>query len=230
MPDLHEHILEVRYMPNPKVLDYRGTWAEAISDYMKLPKWVIVNNRIDIYDEKNKDRAFVGFRNAGFVAHATPTKNYFPDKAIKFFKYLLTLEGFKKTPYVERIGVRSKFCEKYEGSFDELRDKYVSNYLSLTNKAKKIINSKIIDIGGPINFADKYGNFNTMSGPIIDKQMAQFFEITEGSPAVGLYFDIDYWILPKKEVDEQEILSYIKQFANSAWDRFDSISKLILEE
>ena len=127
MPDLNEHILEVRYKPNPKILDYRGSWAEAISDYMTLSEWRILENRIDIYDKENKDHAFVGFRNSGFVAHDTPTKHYFPDKAVRFFKYLLSLDGFEKSPYVERIGVRSKFCKEYEGSFDELRDKYTSN-------------------------------------------------------------------------------------------------------
>lgn len=230
MPDLNEHILELRYKPNPKVLDYRGSWAEAISDHMKLPKWRIVENRIDIYNEENRDHAFVGFRNAGFVAYNTSTKNYFPDKAVKFFKYLFTLTGFEKKPYVERIGVRSKFCRKHEGSFDELREKYVSNYLSLTDSAKKIIDAKLLDIGGPLNFADKYGNFNTMSGPMTDEQMPQFFEGAKEFPTVGLYFDIDYWLMPKKEVDEQEIIKHITNFTNSAWDRFDSISRLIFGE
>lgn len=230
MADLNEHVLEVRYKPNPKVLDNRGSWAEVISDFMDLPTWRIVENRIDIYDEKNGDRAFVGFRNAGFVVHNTPTKNYFPDKAVKFFRYLFTLKDFPKTPYVERIGVRSKFCKEYKGSFDQLREKYTSNYLSLTEKAKNIINSKLIDIGGPLNFADKYGNFNTMSGPMTDEQLPQFFKKPEDVPAVGLYFDIDYWLRPKKQVGEQEIVKNIRQFANSAWERFESISKLILEE
>jgi hypothetical protein len=230
MPDLSEHVVEIRYKPNPKILDYRGSWAEAISDHMKLPKWVIVENRIDIYDESNGDHAFVGFRNAGFTARNTPTKNYFSDKAVKLFKYLFTLNGFEKKPYVERIGVRSKFCRKYEGTFEELREKYSSNYLSLTEKAKKIMDAKLLDIGGPLNFADKYGNFNTMSGPMIKEQMLRYFQKTEDLPAVGLYFDIDYWLMPKKEMDGQEILNCICQFSESAWDRSDAISKLILGE
>lgn len=230
MADLNEHVLEVRYKPNPKVLDNRGSWAEAISDFMDLPLWRITENRIDIYDEKNGDRAFVGFLNAGFIVHNTPTKNYFSDKAVKFFRYLFTLKDFPKTPHVERIGVRSKFCKEYKGSFDQLREKYISNYLSLTEKAKNIINSELIDIGGPLNFADKYGNFNTMSGPMTDEQLSQSFNKPEDVPAVGLYFDIDYWLRPKKQVREQEILKKIKQFANSAWERFNSVSRLILEE
>lgn len=230
MPDLNEHIFEIRYKPNPKVLDFRGSWAEAISDHMKLPEWRILENRIDIYDEKNEERAFLGFRNAGFVTHNTPTKNYFPEKTTKFFRYVLNLDGFERNPFVERIGVRSKFCAKYGGSFEELREKYTSNYLSLTDKAKKIIDAKLLDIGGPINFADRHGNFNTLSGPMIHEQLTQYFGKPEGLPNIGLYFDIDYWLKPNKEMEGKEILRHIEEFANSAWNKFESISGLILGE
>jgi len=149
---------------------------------------------------------------------------------VKFFNYLFDLDGFEKSPYVERIGVRSKFCKAYKGDFDQLVKKYTSNYLSLTERAKKTINSKLLDIGGPINFADRYGNFNTMSGPMTDEQMARYFETKEDLPAIGLFFDIDYWLTPQRQLGRQEILKHIKQFANSAWDRFDGLSGLILGE
>lgn len=230
MPDLNEHTFEIRYKPNPKVLDYRGSWAEAISDHMELPDWRILENRIDIYNEKRGERAFVGFRNAGFVSFNTPTKNYFPEKTTKLFKYLLNLDGFGKSLFVERIGVRSKFCAKYEGAFEELREKYTTKYLSLTEAAKTIIQAKLLDIGGPLNFADSHGNFNTMSGPMIHEQLSNFFVKAEGLPNVGLYFDIDYWLKPNKEKEGREILRHIEEFANSAWTKFESISRLILGE
>lgn len=229
MNGLNEVILEVRYKPNPRALDYRGAWAEAISSHMKLSEWRIVENRIDIHDSKNIERAFVGFKNAGYIIKDSPTKNYFPEKTSKFFKFLFSLKDFGKTLFVERLGLRTKFCKKYEGSFDELVDKYTTNFLSLSENAKSLIGAKLLDIGGPLNFVDKYGNFNTMSGPMVDKQMVQFFERSEGIPSVGLYMDIDYWLTPKTEMKEQEVLQNINQFAISAWDRIESISKLILE-
>ena len=230
MSDLNEQILEVRYKPNAKILDYRGSWAEAISEHMKLPQWRIIENRIDIYDDKNRDHAFVGFRNAGFVAYNTSTKNYFADKAVKLFKFICSLEGFEKVPYVERIGVRSRFCKGYRGSFDTLRDKYTSNYLNLTERAREIIGAKLLDIGGPLNFRDSHGNFNTLCGPMVEEQIAGYFGKDEEVPKVGLYFDIDYWLAPKTEVDWREILRHISTFANSSWERFDKLTKLILGE
>ncbi len=228
MANLNEHVLEVRYKPNPKILDYRGSWAEAISNHMDLPEWRVLDNRIDIYSDTSKDHAFVGFRNAGFVAVDTPTKNYFPDKAVKLFRYLFTLSGFDKAPYVERIGVKSKFCKQHDASFDDLKEKFISNYLSLTDQAKKVLNAKLVDIGAPINFADQYGNFNTMCGPMTSEQIALYFDREEGLPDVGLYYEIDYWLMPKQLVEDQEIIKHANQFAIRAWERFESISKLIL--
>lgn len=232
MADLNEYILEIRFKPNSKILDCRGLLAKEISGYMKLPEWRIVENRIDIFDEKQKNHAYVGFRNAGFVTRDAPTKNYFPDQAIKYFKYLLNLQNFEKILYVERIGVRSKFCKQYEGDFNELKEKYITNYLTLTEKAKNIIDSELLDIGGSLNFKDKIGNFNTMSGPMSNEQIIGFFKRDEDEienfPPVGLYFDIDYWDKPKKELNEQEIIKYISQFANSTCKRFEDICNIIL--
>lgn len=229
MSDISEQILEIRYKPNSKILDYRGSWAEAISNYMKLPEWGIMENRVDIYNKDQKERAFVGFRNAGYVVQDAPTRNYFPDKLSKYLKYLFGLEGFGNSLYIERLGIRSRFCRAFDGEFDKLLEKYTSGYFSLTNKAKEVLNAKLLDISGALDFQDKYGNFNTSSGPIKESQMERFgLKREEGLPAVGLFFDIDYWITPKKEISDKDVLKKVEEFANSAWDRFEKISLLIL--
>jgi len=230
MTDINQHVLEIRYKPDSKVLDYRGLWAKMISDHMKLPDWRIIENRADIFDSDSQERAFVGFRNCGFITYDVQTKYYFPDKAIKFIDFLFTLDGFEKSPYIERIGVRSKFCKKYDGSFEDLKNMYTTNYLTLTEKAIKVIDANLLDIGGPLNFKDKNGYFNTMSGPMKNEQMKEFFDNVEEPPAVGLYFDIDYWLTPKKELIDREIKNHINIFASDGWKRFENISKLILGE
>ena len=195
---------------------------------MNLPEWRIIENRVDIFDEATEDHAFVGFRNAGYVAHNTPTKNYFTDKTFKFFKFLFELKGFDKTLFVERIGVRSRFCQAFEGSFEDLRDKYTSNYLTLTDTAKKVIRAEVLDVGSTINFADEYGNFNTVCGPMVKEQISEYFRGNENYPDVGLYYDIDYWLKPEKKMDAKDILSGIMQFAISSRKRFEDMSELIL--
>ena len=230
MSEINEHVFEIRYKPNPKILDYRGTWAELISTHMALSQWNIVENRVDIYDKANKNHAFVGFRNSGFVTLDSPTKNYFFDQATKLFSFVAQLDGFEKQPFVERIGIRSKFCTSFEKDFDELKNRYSQRYLTLPKEAEKAIDAKLIDIGGPLNFADKLGNFNTMSGPMENKQIIQYFSNRKDTdvPEIGLFYDIDYWLKPAKTMDVSQINSSIRNFASAAWERYERIKQLIL--
>lgn len=228
--EINQHILEIRYKPNPKILDYRGTWAEMISSHMKLPEWHILENRIDIYDKAHRNHAFVGFRNSGFVCNNSPAKSYFPNRAVRFCNFVVGLDGFEKQPFVERLGIRSKFCTSFAQGFEELKNRYASKYLHLTKEAKEVINARLVDIGGPLNFADRLGNFNTMSGPMEKKQILRFFEnIKENEvPDVGLYYDIDYWLKPNRKMNIDEISTTIKEFAECSWDRYGRIKNLVL--
>lgn len=230
MSNISEHIFEIRYKPNPKILDHRGTWAELISKHMDLSEWMIVENRIDIYDKESKNRAFVGFSNAGFVCCDSPTANYFPEKTIKFFRFVLNLDDFGSSPFIMRVGVRSKFCTPFLGSFEQLCDRYSQRYLMLTEKAWDAINAKLIDIGGPLNFVDRHGNFNTISGPMPAEQMKQFFSHKKEFPEVGLYYDIDYWQKSEKPVDGKEITQLISTFAKESWERHERVRDLILSD
>lgn len=226
---LTEHILEIRYRPNPKVLDLRGTWAESISKHMELEHWRIIENRVDLFDEDQSLHVFVGFRNAGCIALDPPTRNFFPDKAAKLLTHLFGLDGFGDPLFVERLGVRSKFCTAYSGTFDALTELYASNYLCLTPNAYKAVGQKVklIDIGGPLNFADHLGNFNTMSGPMTAAQFPQFFKKDEGFPDVGLYFDNDYWVRPAKNLAGREVVPKVRSFATEAWDRSERVAAVV---
>lgn len=228
--ELNEHVLEIRYKPNSKILDYRGTWAEMISKHMQLSEWRILDNRVDVYDKVNKNHAFVGFSNSGFSCNDSPTKNYFYDQAIKLFSYISKLDGFEPELTVERIGVRSKFCTTFEKGFEELKNQFASKYVCLTSEAEKAINAKLVDIGALLNFVDNLGNFNTISGPMEKSQIVQFFSGRKETdvPAIGFYFDIDYFLKPNKQMKADEINKSIKDFAESSWDKYEKVRKLIL--
>lgn len=228
---INEHILEIRYKPNPRILDFRGTWALAISQLLEVPHWRIIENRIDIFSEDNVIRAFVGFHNSGIILLDTPTRNYFPDHAIKLLKFLFQLDGFGDPIFLERLGVRSKFCTPFQGTFEDLRDRVTVRYVSLTEQGKAAIgfDSSLIDVGAPLNFADKLGNFNTMCGPMSKDQFPRFFSSSETFPEVGLYYDIDYWSKPNKEMEGKQLLNLVRDFAYAAWDRHDRVRSLIIK-
>jgi hypothetical protein len=230
MQDLNESIFELRYKPNPKIIDFRGIWAMQIAEHMGLPSWRITDNRIDIYDENTKDHGFVGFRNTGYSAVDSTSKPYFSDKTIKLMKFIFSLDGFGKRLFIERIGLRYKVCRPFEQGFEKLVELFSTNYFCMTEKAKKIIDAKILDVGAPINFADKIGNFNTMCGPMAKAQIVRFLEKSENHPEIGLYFEVDYWLTPKKEFGENEIIGHVRNFSSAASERYEQIVRLILGE
>lgn len=226
----NEHVLEIRYKPNPRVLDYRGTWAEQISEHLGLAQWRIIENRIDIFSENQVEHAFVGFRNAGFTASDTPTKNFFSDKATKLFRFLFTLDAFGDSLHVERLGVRSRFCTSFAESFEELTRLFSTRYLTIAPAARDAIgqSAKLIDIGAPLNFVDKLGNFNTMCGPMTKTQLATFFRKDTGFPEVGFFYDIDYFIRLGKIMSGKDVLAAISGFSNEAWERHDRVKAVVL--
>ncbi|MFH1727424.1 MAG: hypothetical protein ABIA04_03275 [Pseudomonadota bacterium] len=90
----------------------------------------------------------------------------------------------------------------------------------------------MLDIGGYLNFSDKDGNFNTMSGPMQSKQIRQYFKGRDDNKyfKVGLYIEIDYWKNPNKEFAKKKILSMIDDLANSNWDKSQAIKDVILKD
>ena len=143
----------------------------------------------------------------------------------------IQLQGFESEPFLERIGVRSRFLIPFAESFETLVQNYASRYMGLTSTAESRLDATLVDIGGPLNFKDQLGNFNTMSGPMKSDQVSQFIQLLEDEddelPDVGLYVDIDYWITPQKQLKSVDILKTIRAFAQAAWTRSDQIQTLV---
>jgi hypothetical protein len=75
----NECIFEIRYKPNPKLLDRRGEWAESVSSHTKLEQWLIADNRIDIFNTEEITHMFLGYKNSGLTINDVPNKEYFPN-------------------------------------------------------------------------------------------------------------------------------------------------------
>lgn len=227
--EINEHIIEIRYKPNPKILDYRGTWAEMVSAHMELPEWRIVENRFDVFDKDYLRRAFISFRNAGLVVHNSPTKNYFSDQGNKLLKFLFDQEPFGDPLYVERLGIRSRFAITFSGSFSDLLNRYMNRVLTISESSLKIFNAKVTDIGGPIYFKTSRGNINSVSGPMIEDQIREFFPFSQEIPKVALHIDLDYWINPQKKVDSKKILNLLKEFSDENWNIHEQLINIVID-
>jgi hypothetical protein len=227
---INEQIVEIRYRPNAKVLDYRGTWAEMLAEHLSLTEWQIIENRFDVFDKDNSRLGFVSYKNAGFIVHNSPTKNYFSDQANKFFRFLFDQKPFGDPLFIARVGVRSRFATEYNGSFEQLLELYSSRFLTLTPQAKTALAAKIIDLGGPIDAETALGKINSRSGPMSKQQIKEFFEFEDSPPDVAFYLDIDYWQKPECQVASKDLLATLRRYADENWDRHERIISLVLGE
>jgi hypothetical protein len=228
--ETNELIFEIRYRPNARLLDVRGDLATEIAAEMGLPDWLIIENRVDLFAKDQSQYAFVGFRNAGFKTVNAPTKDLFPDKAAKLMRMLFKNPAFGTTINVDRIGVRSRFSNPFAGTFEELCVRFATRYVSITEATKELLDdAKLVDIGAPLNFTDRLGNFNTMSGPMKREQFKQFFQREDPYPQVGLYYDIDYFKQPKSAMDDRDVAGAIKSFALAGWERHQRVRDFILK-
>jgi hypothetical protein len=228
---ISEHVLEIRYKPDPRILDYRGELALSISNEMKLPKWRIGQNRVDVYEEGELTRVFVSFRNAGVVIRNPSLGDFFPNQSNKFLRFVFTRKPFSRdNTFVQRLGVKSRYAISSQMSFEELLERYMNSVLSLTPEALSAFDAKVIDIGMPLNFSTQIGKINSISGPMEKEQLSSFFKFqkSENLPDVALYLEFDYWLRPEKAMSLKKILSLTKQYAQGNWDRYQRLQALIL--
>ena len=226
-----QHTFEIRYNPNAEVLDHRGAWTKALSEHMGLSEWRVDDNRLDVFDKGESNRCFVSFRNSGCVTRDTPTDLQFQVHTLKFFKFVLDFSSFPDPLFVQRIGVRARYLTPFAGTFDSLLTRYKDRYLTLTPAADQAIRGDLVDIGGPLNFTDDYGKFDTNSGPMGSDQSHELFpwRAEDDLPEVGLYYEIDYSRKPRAVVSGSEILQLIKDFSDQGSARHDRVRALVLK-
>jgi len=109
-----QHILEIRYKPIGSFLNVRGSVADRVSENTPLKEWAIGADRVDFHDalDKTRETGFVTYRNAGYLCLLPATRSYFADRAAKFIKQVLSIDGLHFSP-VLRIGSRSTFVGTY---------------------------------------------------------------------------------------------------------------------
>ncbi len=225
-----EHVLEIRYKPDSKVLDHRGDLADSISRNLDLSMWRINQNRVDVHNKDGSKRVFVSFRNAGVVIQNPCDSNEFPNIANKFVNHILSQKPFKKKLPLRRIGVRSRFGFSSNIGFADLLSRYLRQFVDVRPEIIDCIGADLIDVGVPLNFEASNGNINTNSGPMEREQLSTFFKFhpKERLPEVSLYIEIDYWIRPEKLTTFQEIASIIRDYSANNWQYAENIRDIVM--
>lgn len=222
---INEQILEIRFAPNPKILDYRGTFSEQIQALMGLVHWKIDTNRIDVYDDNETRRFFLSFRNFGTVIRNTDTRNYFSDQSIKFARFLIDKKEFG-SPIIDRVGVRSRFCIRYDSSYETLLEQFSSKLITFTPQFLTAIDGKIIDFNFPFIIKTSSGVINANIGPINNEQFKEQFPFSNIEIGQGIFIDVDYWDKPK-DIQKNNLIPKIKKYGDSNWEFAQNIINLI---
>jgi hypothetical protein len=228
----NDFTVELRYKPNPRMLDHRGNWAALLSNRLDLDKWVIGTNTFDIYDEPLTQRATVAFNRCALtMMDVTEYENFFA-RAAKLLTTLFELPDFGKRPWIRRLGVKPRFCTPFDGGFDRLMKHVRERYFDLKEGAMDAIGAavELTDVGANLNMKDDCGEFHTLCGAMKREQSKVFFDYRKQDdlPPVGLYYEIDYFVEAEKEMQDEEIVSTTEKFAREGWLRHQRVRKLIV--
>ena len=224
---LSEHILEIRFQPNPKVLDHRGAWAAAIAEEMELSKWTIIENRVDFRPANKSQHAFVSFRNFGISVKDQPTPNFFEDKANKLVRKVMGLNGFQSPLAVERIGIRAKACHPLEREFSDVAD-HIRDIFFKENFLDQLRGEDtVVDAAAVLYFKTELGQINAHITVNDLAQVKRLFPNHSEHPEVSWTTDMDYFIATPKMMNTKAITKTITSFANELNDRYTAVSGLI---
>ena len=222
-----EHILEIRFKPNPEVLDHRGAWTAAIAKEMGFNHWKIIENRIDFRPDDKTQIAFVSFRNFGITVKDQPTPNFFEDKANKLVRKVMALNGFQSPLAVERIGVRAKTCHPLEREFSDVADHIRDVFFKEDSLDQLRGDDAVVDAAAVLYFKTELGQINAHITVNDLVQIKRLFPNHTEHPEVSWTTDMDYFITEPKMMNAKAITKTITSFANELNDRYTAVSSLI---
>lgn len=225
---ISEHILEMRYRPFGRLLDIRGLIADWIADHAGLSSWSITENRVDfkINEDSDRERAFVSHRNLGYVVRSPDTRNYVPDRATRFVRELLRVDGFQLRP-VLRFGYRSRFLLPYTDGFEDLV-KLVNARMPLPESLTKPFDARIEDVGSVVVLRKGKTRIKVQSGPMEQEQAKGVLQGHEHLPVVGFFIDMDQYQIDVGEMVEKDVTELLRSLNDSAWAAVDYYNGLLL--
>ncbi len=233
MYDFCENVLEIRYAANSLFLDNRGEILRGIEEPLGFSHWKIGQDNIELFDDpEGTDRAFLSYNNFGYALKNAKTDSSFQDKALNLLEQVYSLPFFQDVNEIKRIGVRMRSCKKAKRmDFNELLNSYTSKYLIINENYKNQLGADLIDVGGNLNFKDSVGNFNTVSGPMEEAQLKEFFGDNKGLPKVALYYDIDYFYIPdeNEKFEKNDVVSKVESFCQKITERNEKFYHSILD-
>ncbi len=217
-----EHVLEIRHQATGRFLDVRGYVADHIKGADLFPHWQIDSNVVNFRDapqSPEKIGAFAGFKSAGIFVYDPDTRNYFEDKAGKFWK-TLTKNQFYLVPDITRFGCRTKVFLNSNKSFEEINSILYSKFF--TNEFKDLIGEKEKDLQVVIELVVGEFELRLTCGPIHKDEANRYFSFqSDHFSDTGIFLDLD--VYKTKSVSHADVPSLTKKAMKLSWEKIDSV-------
>lgn len=191
---LAEQIFEVRYTPSGSFLDVRGYVADYVRENGFLPHWQIEANVVNFRDKADKvqkEGAFAGYRNAGYLVYDPETRNFFVDRGSAFWRLLHKNQHYK-LPSIERFGARTKVFLPSELSFEEINARVFRTLY--TDRAREVLGGTETDVQFIVELKEEDFEVRVSGGPIHKNEVSRYLAFQ--SPhfeKAGLFVDLDYY-------------------------------------
>jgi hypothetical protein len=219
-----DHIVEIRHGAIGKFLDLRGSVADYVRSNRFLPHWKIESNVISFRDSEGKvekEGAFAGYKSFGYFTYNPPTKSFFQDRAIAFIK-LISKNQYYRISGITRFGCRSKVFVPSDGDFESINRILNENFLS--GNLGEIVGNRETDLQLVIEYKEKAFDGRLVLGPMHkDEMKTQVSFESEHFSKVGLFIDIDYFIVG--DMDVSKLQSTLKEGISLTWDKVDGITR-----
>lgn len=220
---ISEHVLEIRHQATGRFLDVRGLVADHIKAADLFSHWQIDTNVVNFSDAPQKPEkigAFAGFRSAGVFVYDPDTRNYFEDKAGKFWR-ALTKNKFYDLPEITRFGCRTKVFLNSNKPFDEINEALYLKFF--THEFKELIGEKEKDLRVVIDLVAGEFDVRLQCGPIHKSEAIRYFSFeSDHFKETGTFLDID--IYKTKNIQHNDVPTLTKKAMELTWLRIDSIA------
>ena len=232
--NLLEYIFEIRYHSNFLILDNKGLILKELVDEFKFERYSNGNNGISVSKTDNTINAVFTHDRLGITLRGDNTLEVFKSYISKFLDIVFNIDVFIETINVLRIGARIRTYCNHESSFNDLKELYLKNYVTINPSLESEMGIPLIDFGYPLDYKDDDLFVKTNSGPMKSIQAINMFrEYPEDDllPSdIGIYIDVDSFVTPKKKIDFENISESISNLINTSKEKSEIIEKVIKGE
>lgn len=223
---LSEHVLEVRHAASGSFLDVRGYVADYIRERGVFPHWKIDSNVVNFRDKSDnveRDGAFAGYKSAGYVAFNPETKNYFQDKANKYWNVLIKNQHYK-LPELKRFGARTKSFFPSPKSFEEINSQLYSKLI--TKDGQELMGGIEQDFQLIVDLFDKNFDIKLRIGPIKHDEAGNYLNFeSKQFEKCGLFIDID--VYQTKGLNHSGVPKLLKDAMEITWAKLENIANKV---